>query len=178
MHSSFKPVENADIVQPVDIDGKIQYVYVLKRPHCEEFVARMSLHYEIVMFTASLSKYAEPLYAKLDKEGVTANNLYREHCTFYNGLFVKDMARLGRPMSDIIILDNSPTAYAFQPENGMPILSWYEEKDDTKLFELIPVLKLMAEIEDVRPVLLECTTRDNKFNCDKAVRLCETIISK
>jgi len=42
----------------VDIDGKIQYVYVLKRPLCEEFISRMSHSYEIVMFTASLSKYA------------------------------------------------------------------------------------------------------------------------
>jgi RNA polymerase II subunit A small phosphatase-like protein len=58
----------------------------------------MSQIYEIVMFTASLSKYADPLYARLDKNKVTATNLYREHCTFYNGLFVKDMARLGRPL--------------------------------------------------------------------------------
>ena len=54
VHSSFKPVDNAHIILPVDIDGKIQYVYVLIRPHCEEFIARMSIHYEIVMFTASL----------------------------------------------------------------------------------------------------------------------------
>ena len=64
-------MENADIVQPVEIDGKIQHVYVLKRPFCEEFILKMSCHYEIVMFTASLSKYAEPLYAKLDPKGVT-----------------------------------------------------------------------------------------------------------
>jgi carboxy-terminal domain RNA polymerase II polypeptide A small phosphatase len=56
----------------------------------------MSHSYEIVMFTASLSKYAEPLYGKLDKNNVTSTLLYREHCTFYNGIFVKDMARLGR----------------------------------------------------------------------------------
>ncbi|MFS8160486.1 MAG: NIF family HAD-type phosphatase [Candidatus Roizmanbacteria bacterium] len=51
----------------------------------------------------------------------------------------------------------------FQPENGMPILSWYEDREDTKLLELIPVLKAMAYVNDVRPVILECTTRDNKF---------------
>jgi RNA polymerase II subunit A small phosphatase-like protein len=73
----------------------------------------MSIHYEIVMFTASLSKYAEPLYAKLDHGMVTAKNLYREHCTFYNGLFVKDMARLGRRLEDVIIIDNSPNSYLF-----------------------------------------------------------------
>ena len=73
----------------------------------------MSINYEIVMFTASLSKYAEPLYGKLDKKKVTSCLLYREHCTFYNGLFVKDMARLGRSLSDVIIIDNSPTSFLF-----------------------------------------------------------------
>jgi carboxy-terminal domain RNA polymerase II polypeptide A small phosphatase len=73
----------------------------------------MSNHYEIVMFTASLSKYAEPLYAKLDHNQVTSTLLYREHCTYHNGLFVKDMARLGRSLSDVIIIDNSPTSFMF-----------------------------------------------------------------
>lgn len=88
-------------------------MYVLKRPFCEDFIQRMSNSYEIVMFTASLSKYAEPLYAKLDKQRVTATNLYREHCTFYNGIFVKDMAKLGRRLEDVIIIDNSPSSYLF-----------------------------------------------------------------
>ena len=55
----------------------------------------------------------------------------------------------------------------------MPILSWYEEKNDTKLYELIPALKIMSQVDDVRPVLVDCTSKDNVFNCDKAVRMCE-----
>ena len=73
----------------------------------------MSFYYEIVMFTASLSKYAEPLYAKLDPKNVSSYLLFREHCTFHNGLFVKDMAALGRDLKDVIIIDNSPTSYLF-----------------------------------------------------------------
>lgn len=80
---------------------------------CEEFITRMSKSYEIVMFTASLSKYAEPLYSKLDKARITSTLLYREHCTFYNGIFVKDMAKLGRSLNDVIIIDNSPSSYLF-----------------------------------------------------------------
>ena len=30
----------------------------------------------------------------------------------------------------------------------------------------------MAEASDVRPVILECTSKDNKFDADKAVRMC------
>lgn len=161
VHSSFKPIENPDIVQPVEIDGKIQYVYVLKRPFCEEFILKMSFHYEIVMFTASLSKYAEPLYSKLDPKKVTDTLLYREHCTFYNGLFVKDMARLGRNLSDVIIIDNSPTSYLFQQENAFPCISWYEDRSDRELLEMIPILEKLAYVSDVRQILPSIVS-DNK----------------
>lgn len=104
----------------------------------------MAKYYEVVIYTASLSKYADPLMDILDTNKVAPQRLFREHCTFYNGLFVKDMSRIGRKLSDSIIIDNSPQSYMFQPENGMPILSWYDDRNDTKLFELIPVLKLMS----------------------------------
>lgn len=40
------------------------------------------------------------------------------------------MTQIGRRMQDIIIIDNSPSSYLFQPENALPILSWYDEKED------------------------------------------------
>ena len=60
----------------------------------------------------------------------------------------------------------------------MPILSWYEEKSDNKLIELIPVLKLLSMIPDVRPILLECCTRDNVYQCDKSIKLCDKILNQ
>lgn len=105
------------------------------------------------MFTASLSKYAEPLYSKLDQARVTSTLLYREHCTFYNGIFVKDMAKLGRPLSDIIIIDNSPSSYLFQPENALPSISWYDDKSDRELNDFVPILERLATVKDVRVYL-------------------------
>jgi RNA polymerase II subunit A small phosphatase-like protein len=61
VHSSFKPVKNADIIVPVDIEGKCCNVYVLKRPGVDDFLQELSKIYEVVIFTASLSRYAEPL---------------------------------------------------------------------------------------------------------------------
>jgi len=113
VHSQFKPVENADIILPVEIEGQICQIYILVRPGVTRFLERMSKHYELVVFTASLSKYAEPLVATLDPEGFCAYKLFREHCTFYNNAFVKDLTRLGRPMTDVIIVDNSPIAFMF-----------------------------------------------------------------
>jgi RNA polymerase II subunit A small phosphatase-like protein len=83
--------------------------------------------------------------------------LFREHCTYHNNTFVKDLTRLGRDMRDVIIIDNSPMSYQFQPENAIPSISWYEDKNDTQLLDWIPMLKQMAEVDDVRPFLSQST---------------------
>uniref|UniRef100_A0A7N4UZ77 Mitochondrial import inner membrane translocase subunit TIM50 n=1 Tax=Sarcophilus harrisii TaxID=9305 RepID=A0A7N4UZ77_SARHA len=56
VHSSFKPISNADFIVPVEIDGTVHQVYVLKRPHVDEFLQRMGQLFECVLFTASLAK--------------------------------------------------------------------------------------------------------------------------
>ena len=88
------------------------------------------------------------------------------------------MARLGRSLTDVFIIDNSPLSYRFQPENGMPILSWYDDRLDTKLIELIPVLKLLSEVPDVRPVLRACCSRDNVYLTDKSIVMCTRILDE
>lgn len=89
VHSSFKPINNADFVVPVEIDGAIHQVYVLKRPHVDEFLQRMGQLYECVLFTASLAKYADPVADLLDKKNIFKARLFRESCAFYRGNYVK-----------------------------------------------------------------------------------------
>ena len=60
----------------------------------------------------------------------------------------------------------------------MPILSWYEDNADTKLIELIPVLQLLSQIPDVRPVLLDCCTQENVYQYEKSIQVCERILSQ
>jgi hypothetical protein len=35
---------------------------------------------------------------------------------------------------------------------------------------------MMSQVDDVRPVITECTSRDNVFNNDKAMRMCEQML--
>lgn len=81
-------------------------------------------------------------------------------------------------MKDCFIIDNSPLSYAFQPENGMPILSWYDDRTDLKLIELIPALKLLSQVPDVRPVLQSCCTKENVYQIDKSIVMCQRIIQE
>ena len=54
-----QPISNADFIVPVEIDGTIHQVYVLKRPHVDEFLCKMGELFECVLFTASLAKVSE-----------------------------------------------------------------------------------------------------------------------
>jgi len=56
VHSSFTPIKHVDWIIPVQIDDKINPVYVSKRPGVEYFLSEMSKYYEIIIFTASLPK--------------------------------------------------------------------------------------------------------------------------
>lgn len=77
------------------------------------------------------------------------HKLYRQHCEFEGGVFIKNLERLGRQLKDTIILDNSPLSYMKQTKNGIPIRSWYSDKKDKDLFSLIPILVNLSKFYDV-----------------------------
>ncbi|XP_054236783.1 carboxy-terminal domain RNA polymerase II polypeptide A small phosphatase 1 isoform X2 [Indicator indicator] len=153
VHSSFKPVNNADFIIPVEIDGIMHQVYVLKRPHVDEFLQRMGELFECVLFTASLAKYADPVADLLDKWGAFRTRLFRESCVFHRGNYVKDLSRLGRDLRRIIIVDNSPASYIFHPDNAVPVASWFDNMADTELLDLLPFFERLSKVEDVYAVL-------------------------
>ncbi|XP_068940527.1 CTD small phosphatase-like protein [Petaurus breviceps papuanus] len=153
VHSSFKPISNADFIVPVEIDGTIHQVYVLKRPHVDEFLQRMGQLFECVLFTASLAKYADPVADLLDRWGVFRARLFRESCVFHRGNYVKDLSQLGRELSKVVIIDNSPASYIFHPENAVPVQSWFDDMNDTELLDLIPFFEGLSREEDVYSAL-------------------------
>jgi RNA polymerase II subunit A small phosphatase-like protein len=150
VHSSFRPTTNPDLIIPVDIDGTIHQVYVCKRPGAEEFLVEMAKHYEIVVYTASLSKYADPLLDKLDPEGVIRYRLFREHCVQYEGNYVKDLSLLDRDISQTIIIDNSPMSYIFHPRNAIGCSSFIDDPNDRELESIARFLTKIHEAKDVR----------------------------
>ncbi|XP_057708681.1 CTD small phosphatase-like protein 2 [Corythoichthys intestinalis] len=155
VHSSFTPVNNADFITPVDIDGTIHQVYVSKRPHVDEFLRRMGEMFECVLFTASLSKYADPVSDVLDKWGAFRSRLFREACVFHKGNYVKDLSHLGRDLNKVIIIDNSPASYIFHPDNAVPVVSWFDDTSDSELLDLIPFFERLSNVDDIYDVLKE-----------------------
>ncbi|KAA8642328.1 hypothetical protein EYZ11_008359 [Aspergillus tanneri] len=155
VHSSFKVLERADFTIPVEIEGQYHNIYVIKRPGVDQFMKRVGELYEVVVFTASVSKYGDPLLDQLDIHNVVHHRLFRDSCYNHQGNYVKDLSQVGRDLQDTIIIDNSPTSYIFHPQHAIPISSWFSDAHDNELLDLIPVLEDLAstQVKDVSLVL-------------------------
>lgn len=169
VHSSFKPIPDADFKIEIELEGTIHRVYVRKRPFVDEFLKHVGKKWEVVIFTASLAKYADPLLDILDRDRVVSARLFREGCVQHYGNYVKDMSLMGRPIEEIVIVDNSPFSYMFQPDNAIPITSWFNDRSDRQLHDLLPFLDNLLLVDDVRDVLKRKNFPFLKANEDPAV---------
>jgi CTD small phosphatase-like protein 2 len=72
-----------------------------------------------------------------------------------NNVNVKDISKLGRDLSKVIIIDNISDNFQKQSENGIFITTWLGNEKDTELYDLIPILReiVIKKVKDVRKVL-------------------------
>ena len=162
VHSGFYPFNRyPDITLNIKLNGLDKDIYVLKRPHVDEFLKELSNIFEIITFTASISQYASPLLDKLDTNHFVTHRLFRENCIYEKGVYIKDLRNIGRELKNVIIIDNNPASYLKNEDNGIPILTWYDDINDNELMKLIPLLKYLANIDDVRPVIRRIVDRTN-----------------
>ena len=161
VHSQFQPFDvESDITLKIELENELHDIHVMVRPGVKEFLENMGKIYEIVIFTASVSKYADPLLDILDKDKNCKFRLFREHCTQINTCYLKEIKKLGRELKDIVIVDNSPMSYALNPENGLPILTWFEDKEDRELYNISSILEFLSFVPDVREYINQFVVND------------------
>ena len=113
----------------------------------------MSQHFEIIVFTASERSYADAVLNEIDPEGLIKHRLYREHCVkLKKNLYSKDLRKINRDVSQIVLVDNCAASFLCQPENGIPILAYNGEKDDRELLDLERYLLGIVKEQDLREV--------------------------
>ena len=144
--------------------------YVHKRPHCDDFLRRVCKWYNLVIFTASVQEYADPVIDWLEQERkYFSGRFYRQHCTFRNGAYIKDLSSVEPNLSKVMILDNSPLSYIFHEgrcsctrreelsdqleDNAIPIEGWINDPTDNDLLHLVPILEALQYVTDVRALL-------------------------
>ena len=173
VHSQFVPFSiKSDLIIKIELENQLHDIHVLIRPGVKKFLEKMGKLYEIVIFTASVSKYADPLLDIIDKNNNCSCRLFREHCSMVGIAYIKDLKKLGRDLKDIIIVDNSPLSYSFNHENGLPILTWFNDKNDRELYNITPILEFLSNVYDVRDYIKHFVVNDS-ISYDNAINVIE-----
>lgn len=125
-------------------------VYV--RPRLAECLTRLAEHFELIVFTASHKFYAEKVLELIDPhKTLFSHRLFRENCIRTEaGFYIKDLRVLNRDLKSTLIVDNSMLSFAFQPDNGIPILPFYDNEQDEELVRVANHLMALKDLEDVR----------------------------
>ena len=147
----FAPLEHFEVVLS---DG--ERVKTIKRPGVDAFLARLAGACELIVFTAAVPMYANPVLDRLEGDGpgtLFRHRLFRNACVQKGGFFLKDLSVIGRDLRRTVLVDNNNVCFLPQPENGVPIESFYDDERDEELPKIASLLERLAKEDDVRPTL-------------------------
>lgn len=127
-----------------------------KRPGLAAFLKALTMPlFEIVIFTHEAGFSAAPVVEGLDPEGFIMYKLFRDATKYTNGVHVKDLSKLNRDITKVILLDCDARTSQLQPRNSLVLKKWEGDPKDIALLELISFFHTIAvsNVDDVRPVL-------------------------
>jgi import inner membrane translocase subunit TIM50 len=127
---------------------------VYKRPYVDMLLEKLArAGVEVVLFSDSPTFDIDTHVLELDKLGALRHKLYRDATNFNNGKVVKDLSRLGRDLSQVVLLDhNWKEASCLQPANCVHLSPYEGALDDKELFRVLHFLEMCQKynVQDVR----------------------------
>lgn len=159
IHADFDeefPSASYDTVINFKGDDEDISVGIFIRNGLHQFLEEVSKHFEIGIFTASRKEYADAVINYIDpSKNFIKFRLYRNNCINVNGASIKDM-RIFKDivkMEKIVIVDNSIYSFANQLSNGILINSFYNDRSDAELINVMSyLLTFISPAKDVREV--------------------------
>ncbi|TXT15866.1 hypothetical protein VHUM_00369 [Vanrija humicola] len=99
----------------VVLNGRSTTYHVYKRPYVDFFLKKVASWYTLVIYTASMPEYADPVIDWLDGgRGLFTKRLYRESCYLQqNGSYIKDLSLVEEDLGRVCFMDNSPISYSW-----------------------------------------------------------------
>ena len=154
VHADFENLsQNYDLEIQFKDKNEIFSVGVFLRPYLNEFLDSTSKIFDIGIYTGSVKAYADAILDRIDPTKIYFKFvLYREDCININDkICIKDLNIFGIPLNKIVIIDNSLYSFSNQLSNGILITSFYQNKNDTQLKDVLSYLiNIICKSEDVR----------------------------
>ena len=142
-------------------------VGVFIRKGAKEFLTEVSKYFVVGIFTASVKEYADAVIDYLDPDkSLIKFRLYRNNCINLNDkIFVKDLRIIrGVDIKDIILLDNSIYSFSAQICNGILVNSFFNDKNDIELYNVLNyLLSFLVKADDIRVI------NEQFFNFDRII---------
>ena len=156
-------------------NGKILY-----RPGLIQFLNKIFPLFDIIIWTVATKDYADKIIDNIEKDKkYFSKRLYREHTTYKNKIYIKDLSNLGRALDKVIIVDDKENNFCLQRSNGILIAPFHgtqwECQNDYILMDLYNILTKIVfdRSKDVRiginkykKDILEKITKINKCDSD------------
>jgi hypothetical protein len=130
---------------------------IIFRPGLIQFLNKIFPLFDLILWTIAKKDYADEMINNIEKEKkyFTAR-LYRDHASYKNNIYVKDLSDLGRPLDKIIIIDDKESNFSFQRSNGILIRPFHGTKKECQNdYVLMDLYNLLTKIifdrsQDVR----------------------------
>jgi Dullard-like phosphatase family protein len=154
VHGTFTPPDQYDFTVTVPIEAQVYEAFIQKRPFVDDFIQAVLNLFYVVVFTASLRQYADPIIDQICPSLPAKQRMFRDDCTFKDGCFVKDLSIFNVPLEQVIIVDNNPASFLLHPENALLSDTWEGNPEDRQLMDFIlPVLTECSRASNVKTVL-------------------------
>ena len=118
----------------------------------KDVLDRFKTNCELMVWTAGHPEYANSVIDFIDPDkNIFDVRLFRDQCYISpKGLYIKDLRMINRDLDKVIIVDNNVFSFGFQLENGIPILPFQGESNDTELLMLGEYLNHLVKLDDFR----------------------------
>jgi len=120
------------------------------RPFASDMLKKLSLLYEIIVFTASCKEYANCVVRAIDPENKFIEKVIsHEHCIeMSGGYLIKDLRIFqDRNINEMVIVDDYIYSFAFNIGNGIPVSRFDDDENDKELERVTQYLVQLYEFE-------------------------------
>jgi Dullard-like phosphatase family protein len=171
VHREADDIKSCDTIIKVKISKwKTTRLGLNIRPHLFESLLKIKSEYILILFTSSMKIYADEAIKTFDPENkLFSYRLYRDSCIKLQcnneETYIKDLRILKNiPLNKVVLIDNSIVSFASQPYNGIPILPFYNNKNDCELEILSSYLIYLHQYDDIRLANKRALKLDNIYN--------------